>query len=66
MQDKYVDMYAEGIVDPAKVTRSALENAVSIASMLLTTECAIIDKPEPKPAPAMPDMGGMGGMGGMM
>ena len=66
MQNKYVDMFAQGIVDPAKVTRSVLENAVSIASMLLTTECAIIDKPEPKSAPAMPDMGAMGGMGGMM
>ena len=66
MDDKYVDMFAAGIVDPAKVTRSALENAVSIASMLLTTECAVIDKPEPKAAPQMPDMGAMGGMGGMM
>ena len=66
MDDKYVDMFAAGIVDPAKVTRSALENAVSIASMLLTTECAVIDKPETKPAPQMPDMGAMGGMGGMM
>ena len=66
LNDKYVDMFEAGIVDPAKVTRSALENAVSIASMLLTTECAVIDKPEPKAAPQMPDMGAMGGMGGMM
>ena len=66
MNDKYVDMLEAGIVDPAKVTRSALENAVSVASMLLTTEAAVIDVPEPKSAPAMPDMGAMGGMGGMM
>jgi len=66
MHDKYVDMLEAGIVDPAKVTRSALENAVSVASMLLTTEAAVIDIPEPKSAPAMPDMGAMGGMGGMM
>lgn len=66
MNDKYVDMLEAGIVDPAKVTRSALENAVSVASMLLTTEAAVVDVPEPKSAPAMPDMGAMGGMGGMM
>ncbi len=66
MNDKYVDMLEAGIVDPAKVTRSALENAVSVASMLLTTEAAVIDIPEPKTAPAMPDMSAMGGMGGMM
>ena len=51
---------------PKKVARIALQNAASVASLLLTTECAIADKPEPKKdAPAMPDMGGMGGMGGM-
>ena len=62
----YVDMIAAGIIDPAKVTRSALQNAASIAALLLTTECMITDLPE-KEAPAMPDMGGgMGGMGGMM
>ena len=66
MHDKYVDMLEAGIVDPAKVTRSALENAVSVASMLLTTEAAVVEIPEPKSAPAMPDMGAMGGMGGMM
>ncbi len=66
LSNKYVDMIAAGIVDPAKVTRSALQNAVSVASMLLTTEAAVIDLPEKKSAmPAMPDMG-MGGMGGMM
>jgi chaperonin GroEL len=58
----YVDMIAEGIIDPAKVTRSALQNAASIAALFLTTEAVIADKPE-KSAPAMP--GGDGGMGGM-
>ena len=62
---EYVDMIAHGIVDPAKVTRSALQNAASVSAMFLTTEAVIADKPE-KDAPAMPDMGGMGGMGGMM
>jgi len=61
---EYVDMVKAGIIDPAKVTRSALENAASIASMLLTTEAVVTDKPEPKPAPGMPP-GGMGGMGMM-
>jgi len=63
---EYVDMIAAGIIDPAKVTRSALQNAASIAGLLLTTEAMVADLPE-KEAPAMPDMGGgMGGMGGMM
>jgi chaperonin GroEL len=63
---KYVDMIAAGIIDPAKVTRSALQNAASIAGLLLTTECMITDLPE-KNVSAAPDMGGgMGGMGGMM
>ncbi len=62
----YEDMIAAGIVDPAKVTRSALQNAASIASMLLTTECLISDKPEENKGGGMPPMGGMGGMGGMM
>ena len=59
----YCDMISAGIVDPTKVTRSALENAASIASTLLTTESLVADKPQP-PAPAAPapDMGGMGGM----
>jgi len=61
---EWVDMVKAGIIDPAKVTRSALQNAASIASLLLTTECAITDIPEKKEAPAMPP-GGMGGMGGM-
>ena len=63
MSNEYVDMFKEGIVDPAKVTRSALENAVSVGSMLLTTEAAVVEIPS-KEAPAMPPMGG--GMGGMM
>ncbi len=61
---EWVDMVKVGIIDPAKVTRSALQNAASIAALLLTTECAITDLPEKKEAPAMP-AGGMGGMGGM-
>lgn len=63
---RYVDMFEAGIVDPAKVTRSALENAASVASMLLTTEAAVIDIPEEKTAPDPAAMAGMGGMGGMM
>ncbi len=64
MSNKYVDMFESGIVDPAKVTRSALENAASVASMLLTTEAAVVEIPEEK-APEMPMGGGMPGMGGM-
>ena len=63
---EYNDMLAMGILDPAKVTRSALEHAASIAALMLTTECMITDAPEDKSGPSMPDMGGMGGMGGMM
>jgi chaperonin GroEL len=63
--DKYENLYAAGVIDPAKVTRVALENAASIAGMFLTTECVIAEKKEENPAPAMP-AGGMGGMGGMM
>ena len=62
--DRFENMLAAGVVDPAKVTRVALENAASIAGMFLTTECVITDKKEENPAPAMPPMGG--GMGGMM
>jgi chaperonin GroEL len=61
---QWVDMVKAGIIDPAKVTRSALQNAASIASLLLTTECAVTDIPEKKDTPPMPG-GGMGGMGGM-
>ena len=60
----YGDMIAAGIVEPAKVTRSALQNAASVAAMVLTTESLVADKKEENPAPAMP-AGGMGGMGGM-
>ncbi|WP_379971490.1 chaperonin GroEL [Ectobacillus sp. sgz5001026] len=63
---EWVNMLEAGIVDPTKVTRSALQNAASVAAMFLTTEAVVADKPEPAGAPAMPDMGGMGGMGGMM
>jgi chaperonin GroEL len=62
---EWVDLMHAGIIDPAKVTRSALQNAASIAALLLTTECAITDLPE-KEAPMPPGGGGMGGMGGMM
>ena len=67
--EKYVDMVKAGIIDPTLVCRTAVQNAASIAGLLLTTEATISDKPEPaSAAPAMPggDMGGMGGMGGMM
>ncbi|MBT2290957.1 chaperonin GroEL [Paenibacillus albidus] len=64
--DEWVNMFEAGIVDPAKVTRYALQNAASVAAMFLTTEAVIADKPEPEKAGGMPDMGGMGGMGGMM
>ncbi len=62
---KYENFFATGVIDPAKVTRVALENAASIAGMFLTTECVIAEKKEENAAPAMP-AGGMGGMGGMM
>ena len=59
-KEEYCDMVSSGIIDPAKVTRSALENAASVSSMVLTTESLVADKPEPPaPAPAAPDMGGM-------
>ena len=71
--EKYEDLISTGVIDPTKVTMTALQNAASVAGMLLTTECVITDKPEEKGAagPAMPPMdpgmmGGMGGMGGMM
>jgi len=67
LANKFVDMFEAGIVDPAKVTRSALENAASVASMLLTTEAAVVEIPEEKAEPAMPaGMGGGMGMPGMM
>ena len=61
-KEEYCDMIAAGIVDPAKVTRSALENAVSVSSMVLTTESLVADKPEPPAAAPAPGMGDMGGM----
>ncbi|MGB7268292.1 MAG: chaperonin GroEL, partial [Albidovulum sp.] len=66
--EEYGDMFKFGVIDPAKVVRIALEDAASIAGLLITTEAMVADKPEPKGAGGggMPDMGGMGGMGGMM
>jgi chaperonin GroEL len=64
LTDSYEDLIAAGIIDPAKVTRTALENAASVAGMFLTTEALVVEKPEPKPAPN-PGAGGMGGMGMM-
>jgi chaperonin GroEL len=62
----FTDMIKAGVIDPTKVVRSAMQNAASVAALLITTEAMVADKPEPKePAPAAPDMGGMGGMGGM-
>jgi chaperonin GroEL len=64
--DKYVDMFKSGIIDPTKVVRTALQDAASIAGLLITTEAMVADVPEKKEAGGgMPDMGGMGGMGGM-
>jgi chaperonin GroEL len=68
--EEYGDMFKYGVIDPAKVVRTAMEDASSVAGLLITTEAMVADKPE-KPgagggAPGMPDMGGMGGMGGMM
>ena len=60
--ETYGDLYADGVIDPTKVTRVALENAASIASMLLTTECVIVDKPQPEGAANHSHGGGMGGM----
>ena len=63
---EYGNMIDFGIPDPAKVTRTALQAAASVAGLMITTECMVTEVVEDKPAPAMPDMGGMGGMGGMM
>ncbi len=63
---EYGDMIAMGILDPTKVTRSALQNAASIGGLMITTEAMVAETPKEEAAPAMPDMGGMGGMGGMM
>ena len=65
--EEYGDMFKFGVIDPAKVVRTALEDASSVAGLLITTEAMIVEKPEPKgQGGGMPDMGGMGGMGGMM
>ena len=65
-KDEYTDMIKAGIIDPTKVVRLALKNAASVASLMITTECLIAEKPEKKaPYPPMPPGGGMGGMGGM-
>ena len=65
--EEYEDLLAAGVLDPTKVVRSALQNAASVASLLLTTEALIAEKPEKKSGGGgMPDMGGMGGMDGMM
>jgi chaperonin GroEL len=63
--EEFVDMLQAGIVDPAKVVRTALQNAASVAGLLVTTEAMIADAPKKDSAPAMPGGGGMGGMGGM-
>ena len=63
---KYEDMIKAGIIDPTKVVRNALQNAASVAGLMITTEAMVTDAPEPKSAGGAPDMGGMGGMGGMM
>jgi chaperonin GroEL len=60
--DVYEDLVKAGVIDPTKVTRTALQNAASIAGLLLTTECVVVEKKEEKPAPAGPPGGGMGGM----
>jgi chaperonin GroEL len=64
--DCYEDLFAAGVIDPAKVTKTALKNAASIASMILTTDCVIVEKKEDKPAAPMAPGMGMGGMDGMM
>jgi chaperonin GroEL len=63
--DEFVDMVSRGIIDPTKVVRTGLENAASIAVMVLVTEALVADIPEKKETPGMPAGGGMGGMGGM-
>jgi chaperonin GroEL len=70
-KNAYEDLIAAGVIDPTKVVRYALQNAGSVAGLMLTTEAMIAEKPEEKAEPAMPGggapgMGGMGGMGGMM
>ena len=66
--EEYGDMFKFGVIDPAKVVRTALQDAASVAGLLITTEAMVADKPQKEGAAGagMPDMGGMGGMGGMM
>ena len=64
--DQYGDLVEQGVIDPTKVTRTALTNAASVAGLLLTTECSINEVPEDKPTGGGMPPGGMGGMGGMM
>jgi len=64
--NEFGDLYGQGVIDPAKVVRTALEDAASVAGLLVTTEAMVADKPQKESAGGMPDMGGMGGMGGMM
>ena len=63
--EEYVDMLQAGIIDPAKVVRAALQDAASVAGLLITTEAMVAEAPKKESAPAMPGGGGMGGMGGM-
>ena len=63
--EKYVDLVADGVIDPAKVVRTALQDAASVSGLLITTEAAVVEAPKKESAPAMPGGGGMGGMGGM-
>ncbi len=63
--EKYVDLVADGVIDPAKVVRTALQDAASVSGLLITTEAAVVESPKKEAAPAMPGGGGMGGMGGM-
>ena len=63
--DTYEDLVKAGVIDPTKVVRTALQDAASVAGLLITTEATITEIPDDKPAAPMPDMGGMGGMGGM-
>ena len=62
--EQYVDMIKDGVIDPTKVVRTSLQNAASVASLMLTTDCMVAEKPKKDAAPAMPEApGGMGGMG---
>ncbi|KAK6046037.1 hypothetical protein COOONC_16459 [Cooperia oncophora] len=64
LNDKFVDMFDAGIIDPTKVVRTALQDAAGVASLLATTECVVNELPKEDPVPGMGPLGGMGGMGG--